>query len=88
MALNDRLKKIGKRPVKLVLVPDELEDENMIEMVNVGLLQAIVCDDWKATIWKQMLPKIDLNKQAVVRRGSGPVLANGTERQECQASQP
>ena len=67
--LNDRLKKVGKRPVKLVLVPDELEDEDMMEMLNAGLLEAMVCDDWKATIWKQLLPKITLNKQAVVRQG-------------------
>jgi membrane-bound lytic murein transglycosylase MltF len=67
--LNDRLKKAGKRPVKLVLVPDELEDEDMMEMLNAGLLEAMVCDDWKARIWKQILPKINLNEQAVVREG-------------------
>jgi membrane-bound lytic murein transglycosylase MltF len=69
MTLNQRLKKLGKRPVKLVLVPDALEDEDMMEMLNAGLLEAMVCDDWKAAIWKQMLPKITLNKEAVVREG-------------------
>ena len=33
---------------KLVLVPDALEDEDMLEMLNAGLLQAMVVDDWKA----------------------------------------
>ena len=42
VALNDRFKKEGKPAVTLVLVPDALEDEDMMEMLNVGVLQAIV----------------------------------------------
>jgi membrane-bound lytic murein transglycosylase MltF len=55
--------------VKLVAVPDELEDEDMMEMVNVGLLDYIVVDDWKAAMWAPVLPKIKLNDAAVVREG-------------------
>jgi membrane-bound lytic murein transglycosylase MltF len=68
-ALNARLKKAGRPAIKLVLVPDALEDEDMMEMLNAGLLEAIVVDDWKAKIWAQLLPKIRLNEQAVVREG-------------------
>jgi ABC-type amino acid transport substrate-binding protein len=39
--LNNRLKKEGKPAVNLVLVPDALEDEDMLEMLGVGLLEAI-----------------------------------------------
>ena len=38
MALNERLKKAGKAPVKIVALPDALEDEDMLEMLNAGLL--------------------------------------------------
>lgn len=69
VALNERLAKDGKPAVKLVAVPDELEDEDMMEMLNVGLLQYIVVDDWKARMWAQVLPKITLNEGAVVRDG-------------------
>jgi membrane-bound lytic murein transglycosylase MltF len=69
VALNARLKKDGKPPAKLVLVPDALEDEDMMEMLNAGLLEAIVVDDWKARIWTQVLPKIKVNDGAVVRSG-------------------
>ena len=51
VALNQRLQKDGKPAIKLVAVPDELEDEDMMEMLNVGLLDYIVVDDWKATMW-------------------------------------
>jgi membrane-bound lytic murein transglycosylase MltF len=69
VALNERLAKDGKPPVKLVPVPDELEDEDMMEMLGVGLLEYIVVDDWKARMWAQALPKITLNEGAVVREG-------------------
>jgi len=69
VALNERLKQAGKAPANLVLVPDGLEDEDMMEMLNAGLLQAIVVDDWKARIWAQILPKIKINEAAAVRSG-------------------
>jgi membrane-bound lytic murein transglycosylase MltF len=69
VALNERLKKGGRPPAKLVLVPDALEDEDMMEMLNAGLFEAIVVDDWKARIWAQVLPKIKVNEGAAVRSG-------------------
>ena len=67
VALNERLRKAGKPPAQFVLVPDALEDEDMMEMLNAGLLEAIVVDDWKARMWAQVLPKIKVNENAVVR---------------------
>jgi len=67
--LNQRLAKDGKPAVKLVAVPDEIEDEDLMEMLNVGLVEYIVVDDWKARMWAQTLPKIVLNEGAVVREG-------------------
>jgi membrane-bound lytic murein transglycosylase MltF len=69
VALNERLEKDRKPPVKLVLVPDALEDEDMMEMLNAGLLQVIVVDDWKARMWAQVLPRITVNDAAIVRSG-------------------
>jgi ABC-type amino acid transport substrate-binding protein len=50
-ALNNRLKQQGKAAVNLVLVPDALEDEDMMEMLGVGLLDAMVVDNSKANMW-------------------------------------
>jgi len=68
-ALNERFNNEGKPAAKLVLVPDALEDEDMMEMLNAGLLEIIVVDDWKAQMWAQILPKIKVNEQAAVRKG-------------------
>ena len=57
----------GQARVKLVLVPDALEDEDMLEMINAGLLEAIVVDDWKAKMWAQVLPKIKVHEDIVLR---------------------
>ena len=71
IALNERFKQAGKPAVKLVFVPDALEDEDMLEMVNAGLLQAIVVDDWKARMWAEVLPRIQLHEAVVLRPGTG-----------------
>jgi membrane-bound lytic murein transglycosylase MltF len=55
--------------VTLVLVPDALEDEDMMEMMNAGLLEAMVVDDWKAKMWSQVLPKIVLHADIAMREG-------------------
>ena len=69
-ALNDRLRKAGKADVNLVLVPDALEDEDMLEMLNAGLLQAMVVDDWKARLWSQVLPKLKLHQDVILREAT------------------
>jgi membrane-bound lytic murein transglycosylase MltF len=50
-----------------VLVPDALEDEDMMEMLNTGLFEAIVVDDWKARMWAQVLPKVKVRSDLVLR---------------------
>jgi membrane-bound lytic murein transglycosylase MltF len=69
VALNARFKKDRKPETKLILVPDALEDEDMMEMLNAGILKIIVVDDWKAKMWAQVLPKIKVNEGAVVHAG-------------------
>ena len=69
IALNDRFTQEDKPAVTLVLVPDALEDEDMMEMLNAGLLQVIIVNDVMAKTWTQVLPKIKVNEGAVVRSG-------------------
>jgi membrane-bound lytic murein transglycosylase MltF len=84
--LNGRFKKEGKPTAKLVLVPDALEDEDMMEMLSAGLLDVIVVDDWKAKMWAQILPKIKVNEQAVVREAGkyGWAIRKGSPKLEAE----
>ncbi|MFS8978741.1 MltF family protein [Cupriavidus necator] len=68
-ALNNRLRQSGKAPMQLVLLPDALEDEDVLEMVNAGLLSIVVVDDWKAAMWAQILPDIKVRQDLAVREG-------------------
>ena len=57
MALNERLKTEGKAPVKVVELPDALEDEDALEMLDAGLLELTVVDDWKARCGRRSCPR-------------------------------
>ena len=66
--LNERFNREGKPPVKLALVSDALEDEDMMDMLDAGLFQLIVVDDWKARMWTQVLPKLKVRTDLVLRK--------------------
>jgi membrane-bound lytic murein transglycosylase MltF len=70
VALNERFRKEGKAAVRLEIVPDALEDEDMMEMLNAGLLQAIVVDGFLAKMWVQVLKNVRINEKAAVRTGA------------------
>jgi membrane-bound lytic murein transglycosylase MltF len=67
VALNARLTADGKAPVKVVELPDALEDEDALEMLAAGLFELAVVDDWKAKLWAQILPKIKVREDLVLR---------------------
>jgi membrane-bound lytic murein transglycosylase MltF len=68
-ALSRRFATAGLKPVNIVLVPDVLEDEDLMEMLDAGVISTIVVDDWKASMWAPILPNIIVNEGAAVRTG-------------------
>ncbi|MCE3284003.1 MAG: mltF 2 [Steroidobacteraceae bacterium] len=86
VALNERLVKAGKPPVRIAEAPDNLEDDDLLEMVNAGLIRITIVDDYLARFWQQVLPKLTLHESAAVRTGgtlavairkNSPQLASG-----------
>jgi membrane-bound lytic murein transglycosylase MltF len=71
-ALNRTLVGEGKPPAVLVPAPEDLEDEDLLEMVNAGLLPTTVCDDYQARFWKQFLPQLSFDS-AVAVSGAGAI---------------
>lgn len=57
-ALNARFAAAGRPQIKLVLVPESLEDEDLMEMLEVGIVELLVVDQWKARLWARVLPRI------------------------------
>jgi membrane-bound lytic murein transglycosylase MltF len=64
---NERLKEAKKDPITLIPVPDSLEDEDLMEMLDAGLIELLVVDDWKARMWAQVLPKVKVRNDLVLR---------------------
>jgi membrane-bound lytic murein transglycosylase MltF len=58
VALNTRLTAAGKKPVEILAAEENLEDEDILEMVNAGLVDATVVDSYTANFWKEIFTKI------------------------------
>jgi len=67
MKLNAELQKAGKPAVRLKPAPEALEDEDLLEMVNAGLVKLVVVDSHKAEFWAQIFTKIRLHPEAALR---------------------
>jgi membrane-bound lytic murein transglycosylase MltF len=67
--LNTSFKKAGKSQMKLVLADETFEDEDLLEMVNAGLVPMMVMDSHKAQFWKQIFDNITVHQDIAVRAG-------------------
>jgi membrane-bound lytic murein transglycosylase MltF len=67
--LNQRLVREGKAPAKLIPASEELEDEDLLEMVNAGLIPIIVVDGFKARFWQQVFTKVTFEPPVAISSG-------------------
>src|SRR4030095_6383329 len=68
-ALNRTLVANRMKPVKIVTAPEALEDEDLLEIVNAGLIPATIADDYLAEFWSQVFDDIRI-QPAAVRTGA------------------
>ena len=64
---NEDLARKGLPPVKIKAAPEVLADEDILEMVNAGLVKTTLSYDHIAEFWQQVFPKIVLNRGAAVK---------------------
>ncbi len=69
LKLNTRLTSEGKAPITLTPAPEELEDEDLMEMANAGLVDILVVDNHKAWFWQRVWPAMKLHPTVTVRSG-------------------
>ena len=67
--LNAEFKKSGRKPLKLVPADEYFEDEDLLEMVNAGLVSFIVMDEHKAAAWADIFENVKLYPDISVRTG-------------------
>lgn len=61
VAINEKRKAEGKPEIILTPMDENLEDEDLLEMVDAGLLPWVFVDDYKAAIWKGIFPHITVH---------------------------
>ena len=69
-ALNARLAAQKQAPVNIVLADENLEDEDVLEMVNAGIVDATVIDSYLATFWQQVFTNLRPHPELVLRARS------------------
>jgi membrane-bound lytic murein transglycosylase MltF len=69
LRLNESLASRGTPPVVIKPAPEALEDDDLLEMVNAGLVEMTIVDDFVAEFWQQVFPDISLHRGAAVRTG-------------------
>jgi membrane-bound lytic murein transglycosylase MltF len=68
-ALNKRFAAEKKPAVIIKEAPEELEDEDLLEMVNAGLIPFTATADFYVNFWKQIFPKIKANEGVALLTG-------------------
>ncbi|MFO1397233.1 MAG: lytic transglycosylase F [Burkholderiales bacterium] len=69
-ALNQRFAAEGKLPVTLRAAPDEFEAEDILEMVNAGLVPVTVMDRYKVRMWQPVMKSLSIRENARVAEGN------------------
>jgi membrane-bound lytic murein transglycosylase MltF len=80
--LNERLKKEGKPLIDLKAADEHLLEDDLIQMVNAGLLPATVVSLSRAKLWSQVLPNVVPHPDLVI--ASGENLAWGVRKNNPQ----
>jgi len=75
LALNEKLEAQGKPAVAIETATEHLEDDDLLEMVNAGLLPAIVVDDYVARFWKKVFPNITVREDVALRTAGALAIA-------------
>lgn len=69
VALNEKFAAEKKSPVTVKEAPETLEDEDLLEMVNAGLIPLIIVNKHQADFWKQIFPKLTVHDNVAVHTG-------------------
>ena len=59
--INRELLKLGKQPIRVTLADELLEDEDILEMMNAGIVPMTVIDSHKGKFWEQIFKKLNFD---------------------------
>ena len=68
-ALSARLVQQGLAPIRIEATDESLEDEDLIEMVDAGLIPWAIVDDYKPQMWQEVFSRTVVRSDLVLRSG-------------------
>ncbi|HEY1290061.1 MAG TPA: transglycosylase SLT domain-containing protein [Burkholderiales bacterium] len=68
-ALNSRWQSEGRAPVALKAAPEDLQDDDLLEMLNAGLIGLTVVDRYKGLAWAKVFKRIKPRDDLRVNEG-------------------
>jgi membrane-bound lytic murein transglycosylase MltF len=74
-ALNATLQATGRPPVAIEDASESLEDDDLLEMVNAGLIPVTIVDDYLAEYWKQVFTDMQVHPGLTLRTGGNLAVA-------------
>jgi len=66
--LNTSFSKMNLSSIHIKSVPEILEDEDIMDMVNANLIPITIVDNYKAKLWSKMLPDIKLYENIALKK--------------------
>jgi membrane-bound lytic murein transglycosylase MltF len=73
--LNEFFAAHGMPPVVIREAPPNLEDDDLLEMVNAGLIPAVVVDDYLAVFWKKVFRNLIVHDSITLHSGGTLAIA-------------
>ena len=67
--INARFTEQGRPPIKIKTADEWLESEDLLEMVNAGLIQATVVDRYLAQLWEPLFTTMKINDTFYINKG-------------------
>lgn len=68
-ALNERFQQKGLEPMIITYALEQLEDQDILEMVNAGLIPWAVVDNYKMLVWENIYENLKPREDIVFRSG-------------------
>lgn len=69
-SVNAEREQQGKKPIPITPADEYLEDYDLLDMLNAGVLKAIVVDSHKAAFWEQIFKDIVVHRDLAVHSGN------------------
>ena len=68
--LSEKLVAQGDAGIRIEAVDESLEDEDLIEMVDAGLLPWAIVDSYKPQMWREVFTRVSVREDLVLREGA------------------